>query len=212
MFIVYISFAILLLFVPKIRVYTNSLNMIVHEFGHILASILTKGKPIAIEINKDGEGSAQTQSDSKFESVLVSLNGYLFSPSLAFFLIVLLDNGYTTLSSWILILIMITSLVWITNSFGRYMALSFSVLIFVSFLLPYEWINYNLLLLCVALILIDSLVSSFAVFVLSIVNPTESGDAFNLKRKTHITEKFWGFIFIAFNLVMVGICFNFLYF
>jgi len=62
-----------------------------------------------------------------------------------------------------------------------------------------------------ALLLVESLFSAFIIFVLSIKYPNDAGDATSLKQLTHLSARFWGFLFFAQAVYVAYLIFQLIY-
>ncbi|MBO4646113.1 MAG: M50 family metallopeptidase [Bacteroidales bacterium] len=193
---------------PKIPVagkFFNIINTMIHEFGHALAALLLKGEVIKIQIFNDTSGVTFTKSSSKFASIIISLCGYTFASVTAYLCFFLLSVGY---EKWIIaglsILFLFIMLLWIRqNTYGVIWVLSFTGL---NLLLLFYFKNETAIQVAAwfysLMILIESVWSAIVIFMLSLRDPHQAGDATNLHKSTHVHAVIWGILFLAFAVFM----------
>ena len=195
--------AFLLPRIPVVGKFFNIINTLIHELGHALVSLLLKGKVKEIKVFQNTSGETKTESDSQLKSFLVSIAGYPFASATAFLCFFLLSVGY---EKWIIVGLTVTFLVMlvkIRNKYGIAWVLIFTL---INFILLYLWRNdtanevmawfYSLV------ILLESVVSTWALVRLSFETPQKAGDATNLHKFTHLPAFIWAVLFALFAIAM----------
>lgn len=198
-FLVYVLVALVLTRVPFIGKYFRIMNTLVHEMGHVLASLMTSGRAYQVHLFSDTSGVAYTGTSSRLSRVITSLAGYPFASMVAFAYIYMIHLGKMEWVLYSLVALLIVSLVFfVRNWFGfAWTATFLSVTLLIHFYASEKTMMMYLLVI-VAVMLVESVVSAGVILWLSIKDPSGSGDAFNLKNSTYIPTGVWG-LFFAFQ-------------
>jgi hypothetical protein len=209
-FIVYIVVALILTKVPVVGKHFRLFNTLIHEIGHVLMSLLTSGKVYKVQIFSDTSGLAITGTSSWFSRVLTSLAGYPFSSFVAFGFLYLI---HIEKSSWVLniiLAVLIASMVfWVRNWFGFGWTGLFFGITFGVHMLGTSNMVYMYLLLIIAVLLVESVWTSFVVLRLSILDRLNSGDAYNLSQSTKLPAIVWGIFFSIQSVYLLVVGYNF---
>ncbi|MDO3408473.1 M50 family metallopeptidase [Saccharibacillus sp. CPCC 101409] len=195
--------AILTRLIPFSSLFRN-LNTMIHEFGHAIVALATSGTVSQIQLNANHSGVTYGVTYSNWASILVSLSGYMLASLFA----VLLFYGYVKRQQKQgLILVSAIALVmlvfYVHHGFGVVWLIGF---IAVNVLMMFAWEklrNFYYLLLCF-LTLEESITSPLYLAWLSIVSPSQAGDAANLARSTFVPAIGWSILFSAFALLCAG--------
>lgn len=193
--------ALLLTRIPVLGKYFRSVNTLIHEAGHVFATLLLSGEVISVNLFADTSGTTVTKAKGKFSQALIALSGYPVSALTAWLLLFLLHKGFS-----IHILLFLTSIALIItilslrNAYGFFWAGTFIVL---NLLLIY--VNNKLLIsifstFYAVVIFTDAILSSVILLVLTIRQPKKAGDATNLQKITRIPAVVWSLLFLAFTL------------
>ncbi|WP_227938235.1 M50 family metallopeptidase [Alkalihalobacillus deserti] len=207
----YIAIAIIISFIPRVRPFFFIIYTLIHETGHALAALLTSGKVYCISLYASTDGVAHTGSKSWFSSVIVAYAGYTFSSLIAILAFFLIANGESTFLFYVLFTIaLINLLLWVRNKFGI-----FWLLIYIGG--SYLLIHYQLtsvkemiVYLLASIILVQSVLASLTILILSLTNSKQAGDAQALQKLTFIPAFVWGSIFFLQSLLSTY--FVFIYF
>jgi hypothetical protein len=193
-----IGLSLLLPRVPVAGTFFRIINTMIHESAHALAALLTSGEVLRLDLKNDTSGSALTQSSSWFGRFVTAVSGYPASSASAWLLFFLIKSGHY---DWILFglfsLALINLLLWVRNPFGILWLIIFMMLTAgVFYWAPLFW-HKLLAVFCAGVVLFDSVVAAYTVFILSIKKPKQSGDAANLARITSVPAVVWGLFFFA---------------
>lgn len=204
-FILFIAAALLLVTIPVAGKYFRLLNTLLHEIGHVLASLLSGGGIYHIRLFKDTSGAAYISSKNRLSLIFVALAGYPFASGMSFVAFWLVVNGYMEWVYYTLFSVLGMSLLfWVRNGFGLFwnsffLAGTAGVYFYAPVLLQNSYIQ-----LVTAILLVESIRSSWVILYLSIVSPQAAGDATDLKKATWITARFWGLLFFLQSLYFGG--------
>jgi hypothetical protein len=199
-FYLLLGIALLLTRIPLIGKYFRSVNTMIHEAGHAFMTLLVSGEVIAINLFADTSGNTVTKAKNRFLQILIAISGYPVSAATGLLFLFLCSKGYHlhilfTLVS-ITLLLMVLS---IRNSYGMFWAGTFTL---INLLLIYfnnaSWIIVASTFFSL-IILVDSVLSSLVLFVISIKTPKKAGDASNLEKFTRIPAVVWSILLLAFS-------------
>ncbi|MBP3950788.1 M50 family metallopeptidase [Halalkalibacter suaedae] len=196
--IFYIIIACVISFIPILRTIFGSYHTLIHETGHAIIAIITRGNVRSISLFSNTEGVAHTSYRSWFGGVITSYFGYTFATLFtisSFFLIY--HHHYTALSYCLIVLATINLFLWVRNTYGILWLICFlSLMIFIEYnqLLTFR---IHFLTLLSSILLVQSLLSSFIIFRLSIVHSKGAGDATSLNKLTAIPTLLWGLLFFV---------------
>jgi len=209
LFYLLLFLSLILTRIPYLGAFFRVTNTMIHEFGHASMALILKGEVVRINLFSDTSGNALTKVNGKLSIFLVSFSGYPFSSIIAFFIFYLINNNFTIFAIIIFMGIGLISLIlFVRNSYGIIWLLFFLVVSGIilqqnTLKILYFWSVFN-----GALLLIDSIMSSFILLKISIQNPNGAGDAYNLKKITHLPSWFWAFIFISINVYITYLTFR----
>ncbi|MDQ0253075.1 hypothetical protein J2S74_000447 [Evansella vedderi] len=205
----YLIAAAVVAFIPLLRTLFCSFHTLVHEAGHAIAALLTSGKVYKISLFPNTEGLAYTSYRSILSGVIIYYSGYTFSTLAAILSFYLIFNGELTLLYYFFILLALCSLVfWVRNFYGV-----FWVLFFLGSAVYMEYYQLDTLremfiLFFSSILLVQSILSSFQIFIMSITTPRHAGDATGLAELTYIPAFIWGTLFFGQSLAGAYIIFQ----
>lgn len=195
-FYIFLLLALFLSHIPILGKYFRSVNTLIHESGHALATLVLSGEVIAINLFSDTSGNTVTKSKSRFSQIIISLSGYIFSSAVGLIFMMMINKYLYTYILIILtslaLLIMILS---IKNTYGLFWTGTFVTLNLLLLYFNNAESLYYLSLFYSLIIFTDSVFSAFVVLILSIKQPKKAGDASNLQKSTGIPSFFWGLLF-----------------
>lgn len=206
---IYIALAYLITLVPFIGKYFSVVNTLFHEIGHAVFALLLKGEIRSISLFANTEGKTMTASPFWFGRVLTSLAGYPFASLIAFLCFYSINHNQTEFLLYGFIIITTLSLLlWIRNGYGFIWSISFISLC--------GWLiwngNNNMQIFAAfflsAIILTQSVSTSFTIFKLSLTSPKEAGDATNLAHSTYIPAFIWGTLFFGQSIWIAYVIFK----
>lgn len=209
MFIFYIILALLLTRVPVIGKYFQIFNTLIHEIGHAVAGIITFGKVNYMTLSMDAAGGASVSSRNWLTSILVTLAGYPFASGISFLMIVMIHNEqYVYILYSMIVLCVFCLILWIRNLFGFIWLMTAGVLTAAVLLYGDAAIITAYATTLVAVVFVDSFVSTLVLMEVVFKDRQNGGDAHNLRNKTGITEYFWALLFIAIACIPVYYSFD----
>lgn len=193
--------ALLLTRIPLLGKYFRSVNTLVHEAGHVFATLLLSGEVIAVNLFADTSGTTLTKAKGKFPQAIIALAGYPVSALTGWLCLFLLHNGYNLHILFVLtsiaLIIMILSL---RNAYGLFWAGTFVVLNLLLIYFNDKTLIYAFAAFYSVIIFTDAIISSFVLLILSIKNPKKAGDATNLQKTTKIPAAIWAILLLLFTL------------
>ncbi|OES45403.1 M50 family metallopeptidase [Domibacillus iocasae] len=194
--IIYITAAFLLIYIPVAGKYFRLLNTLLHEIGHVLASFVSGGGIYHVHLFRDTSGVAYTTTSNRLTSIITSLAGYPFASAAAFAAYWATINGYTEWLYYVLFIILAFSLLfWVRNWFGFFWIIAFLAGTTAVYRYAPDEILAMYIYLITAVLLVESVRSSWVILYLSIVSPQKAGDATALKKFTGISCRLWGLVF-----------------
>lgn len=202
MIYVLIVVSIVITQIPFLNKYLSLINTVVHEWGHASVALLTGGQVYKVKLNMDTSGFAQTGSKWWIGRFLTVISGYPFSTLFPCFMIFLiLNDEYVTVYWTLAIMLAITIFLWLRDFFSLIWA--GSVLLTLTLLIKYEMDVNWLIFLVMSISLINSIKSAWVVFVLSIKDYRNAGDATALSQLTWIPALVWGGLFFVSSITIV---------
>ncbi len=190
--------ALLLSRIPKIGKFFRSTNTLIHESGHAIVTLLTSGNVVSIDLNSDTSGAATTQSNYWLFKIAIALAGYFFSSATAFLLFYLISKAkYTWVFYTFCVFALVNLLFWVRNAYGIFWLLLFSAIL--GWVFYYRLPNYMFAtaVFFSAIVLFESVFSAATICWISMNEPSNSGDASNLRDFTYIPAPLWGMLFLA---------------
>ncbi|WP_052712180.1 M50 family metallopeptidase [Domibacillus indicus] len=194
--IIFIIAAVLLIYIPVAGKYFRLLNTLLHEIGHVLASLVCGGGIYQVRLFWDTSGAAYTTYSHRLAAIITSLAGYPFASVSAFAAYWGLRHGYTEWLYGGLFAVLGASMVlWVRNWFGFIWLAAFLAGTMAVYLYASETIQQAYVSLVAAVLLVESVRSSWVILFLSIKFPKNAGDASTLKKSTGISSRIWGLLF-----------------
>lgn len=198
MFYLALAAAALLPRIPFIGQYFRVFNTLIHEDGHAIMALLSRGQTKRIELFADTSGATITQAKNKISHFLTSLAGYPASAGAALLLFYLLNSqDELTLLIAIGSLIVLNLLLFVRNSYGIIWLLTFGGLLYGLYYLN----NLTAMRLAVTffagILFWGSLFSPIVLVGIAMKSPKQAGDATNLNKLTGIPSLFWSLVFTA---------------
>jgi len=200
-FYILLLVAVFLTRIPLIGPYFRGINTLIHEAGHVIATLLVSGEVIAVNLFADNSGTTVTKAKGKLSQIFISISGYPVSALMGLLCLFLLYKGYYLYIMFsftsITLIIMVLSL---RNMYGLFWAGTFVVL---NLLIIY-FNNKNLIYLFSAfytlVVFTDAIISSVILMILAMKQPKKAGDATNLSKTTKIPAAIWAFLLLGFTL------------
>lgn len=196
-----LAFAAILPGIPYVGKYFRVFNTLIHEDGHAIMALISRGKAKRIELFADTSGTTITASKHKISHFVTSLAGYPASAGAALLLFFLL-NKQDELSLLIAIgvLIILNLILFVRNAYGIIWLITFGALLFgLYYLNNLQAINIAVTFFA-GILFWGSLLSPLNLIRISWQTPRQAGDATNLNKLTGIPSLFWSLLFLAFSL------------
>jgi len=193
----YIALVFITMRLPYVGIIIRVFNTLIHELAHALMAVLTSGKILKIELQKDTSGSTLSIAKNKRSQFLVAIIGYPASAGFSYLMFWgILQNYSLYILIGLLCISIVALMLFVRNSFGI-----FWMLIFISSIAFVIWLNNpmicDFLVASLAIILmIESVYAAVALFIIAIENPAESGDAKILNSITKIPALIWSLAFV----------------
>jgi len=181
--------------------YFRNMDTMVHEFGHALATLLLSGEVRYIHLYEDHSGVTLSAVQSGWRFIPIALAGYTFASIFALLLFKLHSRSKYRLGLILVTIIAIVSLIlFVRNDFGARWLAGFIILNVAVILQPIEFLRKLYFMFLAFLALVESVVGSVTVAMLSWTAPGEAGDAANLANATHVPAFLWGIFFLLFAM------------
>ncbi|NRF96122.1 M50 family metallopeptidase [Paenibacillus frigoriresistens] len=198
---IYLSIAILTTYIPFIGKYMAVANTLIHEASHCLIALLFSGKVHSISLFSDTSGVATVSTRNWLSRVLVSYAGYTGSSSAAIGLYFALFKGrYELILISFILLLIVCLLFWIRNLYGFIWTISFVCIIGFIVYKDFSILILHVSFLLSAIVLAQSVSSSFIILKLSLRDSKNAGDATSLANATFIPAQLWGLLFFVQSL------------
>lgn len=207
--LLYIAITYVILQLPFIGTFLRAANTMIHETGHAVLTLLTRGEVAQISLFMNTEGVTQAASASWLGGFLTGLGGYSFSAIIIVLLAHFWKSHQYRMIHIILLLFAIVDLIfWVRNFYGIIWLLAFIVLL----ILLIRWKKTSsvaaLTLILLIILLADSVRSGYDIFILGLFHPKSAGDATYMAQLTHIPALFWGAGFFAITLLFAWMAFK----
>ncbi len=194
-FLILSGIAVLIYRIPVIDKIIRSFHTLLHECGHSVMAILTGSKSYRIELKPDMSGATITENKNKFTQFFIAFSGYPFASAFACLSIFLIMNNLICFFHILLLTLVVFMLLTnIRNTYGIIWGLTVSALLVLQ-LVKLPQLMWATAVVISSVILIESLIMSYHVLILSFKSPKNAGDAANLKKLTRIHTGFWGLFF-----------------
>jgi hypothetical protein len=173
----------------------------IHELGHALLTVLTSGEIISISLFSDTSGNTITKSKGKFGQFLIAMAGYPAAAIMAYMFFYFIHKEEVNIVMFIYAGIALVVLVlWIRNIYGILWLVGFVFLLLFIYRLEIPLYCYAITVFFSSILLIESLISTVQLMYISIKDPSNAGDASNLKKITYIPTTFWALLFLSISV------------
>ncbi|TYR79309.1 M50 family metallopeptidase [Priestia megaterium] len=195
--------------------YFSNLNTLLHEDGHALMGLIFgKGvKRIELYTNTEGVAVTSTYAGARgwLPRVIIALAGYPFSSLMTYvFFYFLAGQKYEWLFYGLGAVITFNLFFLVRNRYGVFWLLSIAAILGgIHYADNPQLISYSMMFIG-SILLVESVSSSFVIFMLSIKQPDDAGDATSLKRLTLISSRIWGLLFLTQALYITYLIFKLL--
>lgn len=208
-FFLFVGLALLLIQVPIIGDYFRMVNTVIHESGHAFLALFG-GNVESISLFMNADGATHGTQSIWMIDFMTCAAGYLFSSLMAYVSFMLIKKKkYTLFIDLLLGLIVINFILWVRNPYGLFWLASFGILFLALLIKGGQKVIHNLVLFIAAVILVESVSSSYDIFIISFIQPHAAGDATNLAHLTaFIPAQGWGIFFFAQSLFIIFLGFK----
>ncbi|MDF2958338.1 MAG: rane protein [Paenibacillus sp.] len=179
----------------------RSLDTMIHEFGHAVATLAFSGQVMYIELFANHSGVTYSRVMDNWTQIPISLAGYMTASLFAVFLFKMRAIGKQRLGLQVMTLLAIVSLfLFVRNEYGVMWLIGFIVLNIIMLALTPRWLSDFYYLLLAFLTLEESVLGPISLILYSLENPALAGDAANLSKITPIPAIGWSVLFTLFSL------------
>ncbi len=209
--LLYLLFALALVLVrmPFIGKIFKVFYTMIHELGHALMTVLTSGEIISISLFSDTSGNTITKSKGKLGQFFIAMAGYPIAAIFSFLFFYLIHDEKINMVLFIFAGIALIELTfWIRNMYGILWLVIFAVSLVFVYRMENNIYAYAICTFFSSILLIESLISGFQLFYISIKDPLNAGDAENLKKITLIPAFFWSLLFLSISVFFAYLSFK----
>lgn len=203
-FLLFLGSAFILIQIPIIGDYFRLINTVIHESGHAFMALFGGNiETISLFMNADGVTHG-TQSLWLIDFITCAA-GYIISSLMAYVSFWLIKKKkYTLFIDMLLGIILINFILWVRNPYGLFWLASFGISFLGLLLSGSQKVIQNLVLLIACILLVESVSTSYDIFMISLIQPHSAGDATNLAQLTvFIPAQVWGMVFFAQSLFFI---------
>ncbi|WP_280771029.1 M50 family metallopeptidase [Salipaludibacillus daqingensis] len=184
-------------YIPIIGPYFKLFNTMIHETGHALAAILSGGRVRSISLFQNTGGLAITSHRGFIGRVFTLLAGYptasVFSVAYIF---ALTEGWYTYIAMTLAVILVYNVIFWVRNIIGWVWIVSVLAGLYFLYTNQY-WTSFELGLTIIGLMLLmQAFLSAWVVFIISLKDKHEAGDASILANTTKLPAILWGSFFV----------------
>ncbi len=197
---IFIVVLVLTRFIPFSSFFRN-VNTLVHELAHAMAALVLQGSVMEIHLFEDQSGVTYTSFQEGWMLIPIALAGYI-GASLFTFVLFFLYTKEQIKGGLILVAVLAAAALslFIRNRYGMAWSIGFVVITTIIAIWGSNWLSKGFYLLIAFLCLVESVVSSFVILYLAIMDPSAAGDATSLSQTTNTPAFVWGFLFVAVSL------------
>lgn len=194
--------ALILMKIPYVGKVLRVLNTLVHETGHALMAILTSGKVVKVELFANLSGTTHTLNSGKLALIAVGLSGYLFASAMAWCSACLIELQF---HRWLLVLLMVFAVVnlvlYVRNGYGMLWLTLFITGSGVLLSKGNIEMQRIVAIVMMAVLMVDSVLSSVELLLISFREPKKAGDAALLGKATGLPAQLFALFFVGIALV-----------
>ncbi|RXZ79811.1 M50 family peptidase [Paenibacillaceae bacterium] len=179
----------------------RSVDTLVHEMAHAMATLLLSGKVMYIHLFADQSGVTYSTYTDIWKAIPIALAGYMGASLFTLLLFRLYNKNRERQGLLIVAGLAILALVlFVRNSYGMIWCAGFAALTILVYTVSPGWLRQTYYLLIAFICLVESVISSFVILSLAFIDPAAAGDAANLSKATAVPAFVWGLCFTAFSL------------
>lgn len=195
--------ALILPKVPVLGRYFNVFNTLVHENGHAIMALITRGKVKHIRLFADTSGTTTTASKHAISHFLTALAGYPASGAAALLLFHLVHTfNSLTLIIAISAFILLNLLLFVRNTYGILWLVSFGALLYLLYYLDIPLAMYLSVCFFAGILFWQSLITPLYLIYLAAKTPKNAGDATSLAKITGVHPLIWSILLFGSTLAL----------
>lgn len=192
---------------------TRNLITVIHELGHALVAVLFGRRTKGIKINSDTSGVTITRGKPYGLGVIfTALAGYTSPPLFAALLVWLVMSGYSSISVFVLMILLFLMLLFIRNFWGLLVVgVSIVALYFFATAMPRD-LHAGLLLSVAFFMLIGGIISIIELHIKHIRGDAQGSDAWQLQQNfILLPPAVWILFFYVTAIVSVTLVVDFIF-
>jgi len=183
--------------IPFVGKFLRIINTLIHESGHALLALLTRGEVYEIELFGDRSGAATVKTKGKLSFFLVSLAGYVVGSAFAYLMFYLISLGKYDMVIYVVVIIALLDLTFlIRNTYGLFWIIIFIVLLILARFYLNDFFKFVFTAWISAVMLFEAFYSSVELVIIASRKPKSAGDAAMLAKTTGIPALIWAVFFV----------------
>jgi len=181
-------------------------NTLFHELGHAIFSLLTSGSVKKIELFSDAGGAAYVSNNSWWANFLVTIIAYPFAAAVGWFMLTQTQTMPTHyLAYGIAGIYVLSLLLYVRNQYGViWLLINTAITISAIYFQQQTWAHIYFFVVG-SFILMESVWTALVLLYISAEDPTNAGDAKDLRDLTRVPAIVWALLFAAVTLYFVNL-------
>lgn len=190
--------------IPFAGKFLRIINTLIHESGHSLLALLTRGEVYEVELFGNRSGTATVKTKGKLSFFLVSIAGYILGSAFAFLMFYFISIEKYNVVIYVVASIALLNLTFLVrNTYGIFWLITFIlILLLVNFYLN-DFFQFVFTAWISAVMLFEAFYSSIELVIIASKNPKSSGDAASLARITDIPALLWALFFVLQSVLFI---------
>lgn len=190
--------------IPLAGKYLRIINTLIHESGHALMALVTRGEAYEIELFGDRSGAATVKTKGKFNMFLVSIAGYSIGSAFAFLMFYFISIEKYDIVLYLTATIAIVDLTFlIRNTYGLFWIVTFIILLLVARFYMNTFFQFVFTAWISGVMLFEAFYSSVELVRIALKKPQAAGDAALLAKITGIPAIIWAVLFVLQSAVFI---------
>jgi hypothetical protein len=205
----FIGLAFILIQIPIIGDYFRNINTVIHESGHAFMALFG-GNIESISLYMNADGVTHGTESIWIVDFITSAAGYTIASLIAYVAFWLIKKKkHIFFIDLLLGVIIINLILWVCNPYGIFWLVSFGILFLALLIKGSKKVIHNLVLLIASVLLVESVITAYDIFIISMIQPHAAGDATNLSLLTFfIPAQAWGIFFLVQALFFIVLGFK----
>lgn len=194
--IIFIVIAAILTYIIPFNSYFRNIDTMIHEFGHVLVTLVLSGKVLYIHLFNDHSGVTYSEVWDSWRFIPISLAGYITASLFAALLFALYARDKARAGLILLSVITLINLIFfIRNGFGVFWAIGFLAINLFMLWIPWLLVRELYFVLIAFICLVESVFAPVYLVFTAVTSPGYAGDAANLWEATYIPAVVWALLF-----------------